>query len=849
MDAERWQRLSPLLDALLELDAEARKDRLAALREEDPALALELEALLALEDEHEDFLAEPLVTPPPMAKPDTTIGPYKLDRLLGEGGMGQVWLARRADGLYQRRVALKLLRPGLADPNLRQRFTRERQILARLGHPHIARLLDAGISSDNQPYLALEYVEGEPITDWCRAHDLDVEARLNLFLQVCEAVSHAHANLIVHRDLKPSNILVDAQDQPRIIDFGIATALERGDLTRMTTAGSVLGTLPYMSPEQLDGGTRADPRWDVYALGVIAYELLGGTLPYPGLADATSVVAAMKLVSARAPTPLGRIAPQARGELETVVMKAIAHDPGDRYGSAAELADELRRWSEGRPVEAAPPGLWRTTRLFVRRHRALTASAAAIAAVLVVATVVSVRMAQAEAEARRIAELRLAERDAVNGFLTDMLHSADPEQGAGDDLRMREWLSITRQGYLDGAARLPPAARMTLASTLGTSLLHLGQPDQASDLLETADALSTRLRGENAFDTQAIRIDAAAAIDPQAHPGEGEKRLRALLQSAEQRGDDRVAVRAGIALTTMLETQGRIDDAHALAEKTDARASRTLGADDPDALTARHNRAGLLKYRGEFAAAEPLAREVYQRRRAALGAHHPLTLFSYNQLGGILDRLGRSAQAEAIYRETYSARRETLGPRHPSTLVTLNNLTALLIQRGALEEARPLLDTLVQATTERFGADAPNTLMAMNQRAYVLEDLGRLDEAEAQLRTIVATQAAQGGDVHPERLAPRSNLAMLLSKRGRHGEAIATMRAVIDDATGALGADHPYVGIFRSNYGEILTRSGRKADALRELRAAEAVLEARFGADHARTQKNRERLRAAGATA
>ncbi len=184
MDAESWQRLSPLLDALLELDGEARAARLAELREEDPALAAEVETLLALEDDNEDFLSEPLVTPPPMAKADTMIGPYKLDRLLGEGGMGQVWLARRADGLYQRRVALKLLRPGLADPNLRQRFTRERQILARLGHPHIARLLDAGISTDNQPYLALEYVEGEPITDWCRSRDLDIEARLNLFLQV-----------------------------------------------------------------------------------------------------------------------------------------------------------------------------------------------------------------------------------------------------------------------------------------------------------------------------------------------------------------------------------------------------------------------------------------------------------------------------------------------------------------------------------------------------------------------------------------------------------------------------------------------------------------------------------------
>lgn len=776
----------------------------------------------------------------------TAFGPFRLISLLGEGSHGTVWLAGQATP--KRNVALKILNGSLASHELAVRFRHEVELLAMLEHPGIARLYESGAvegPSGPVPWLAMEYVDGRRLDAW-GASSPSLRDRVRLLESLCRAVHFAHTRGVIHRDLKPSNVLVDAQDQPRIIDFGIATALERGDLTRVTSAGSVLGTLPYMSPEQLDGSAPADPRWDVYALGVIAYELLGGALPYPGLAGTTSVVAAMKIVSSHTPVPLGRIAPATRDELDTVVMKAIAHDPGDRYGSAAELADELRRWSEGRPVEAAPPGVWRTAHLFVRRHRALSVSALAIAVVLVAATVVSTRMALAEAEARRIAELRLAERDAVNGFLTDMLQSADPEQGTGNDLRMREWLAITRQGYLSRAAHLPAEARMSLASTLGTSLLHMGEAAQAAELLETADGLSTRLRGAQSFDTQAIRINAAAAVDPQTNPGEGEKRLRTLLQSAEKRGDDRVAVRAGVALTTMLETQGRIDEAHALAAKTDARASRTLGADDPDALTARHNHAGLLKYRGDFAAAEPLARDVYRRRRATLGAHHPLTLYAHNQLGGILDRLGRTQQAEAIYRETYEARREALGPRHPSTLVTLNNLTALLIQRGALEEARPLLDTLVQATTERFGTDAPNTLMAMNQRAYALEDLGRLDEAEAQLRAIVAAQQAQGGDVHPERLAPRSNLAMLLSKRKRHDEAIAAMRAVLADATATLGAEHPYVGIFRSNYGDILTRAGRRADALRELRAAQTVLEAQLGRDHARTRKNRERLLAAG---
>src|SRR5688572_8586139 len=208
MDAQRWQRLSPLIDALFELAPDERAQRLRQMREEDADTAAELEALIALEEERTDFLAEPLVPPVAGAQPGNEVGPYRLERLLGEGGMGQVWLAARSDGLYQRRVALKLLRPGLTDTNLRLRFTRERQILARLAHPHIARLLDAGVTVDGVPYLALEYVEGEPITDYRRALDTPIAQRLHMFAQVCDAVSHAHANLIVHRDLKPSNILV-----------------------------------------------------------------------------------------------------------------------------------------------------------------------------------------------------------------------------------------------------------------------------------------------------------------------------------------------------------------------------------------------------------------------------------------------------------------------------------------------------------------------------------------------------------------------------------------------------------------------------------------------------------------
>ncbi len=768
---------------------------------------------------------------------------YRLIEVLGEGSHGTVWLAE--EEASHRRVALKALRSSFASPAAQRRFQREVELLALLEHPRIARLYASGATettSGQTPWLAMEYVQGQPLSATA-AEGVGLHERVAIIEELCRTLHFAHTRGVIHRDLKPGNLLLDAHRQAHVIDFGVAAHLN-AEATRMTVAGAVLGTVPYMSPEQLDGSGSPDPRWDVYALGAIAYEWLSGQLPHPALAGQDSLVGAIRIVTTQSPTPLGRVLPAARGDLETVVMKALAVDPADRYGSAAEFADDLRRWLQQRPIEAVAPTALRTLSLFMRRHRAMSYAIGASALALVLATAVSMHFAMREADARQQAELRLVERDSVNDFLTQMLLSADPEQGAGSDIRVREWLASTHQGYASRSADLPPEVRLSLSSTLGTALLHMGEPQQALALLQEADALSTQLHGEDARETLSIRIERALAIDAKASPGVPERELRGILARADALGDEELVALAGIALGSALEADGKVEDAFTVSNATYPRARDALGPDHAATLSAQHNHAALLKYRGEFAEAEPLAREVHQRRQAAFGATHPLTLYSYNQLGGILDRLGRTQEAEAIYRETWDARHKALGERHPSTLVTLNNLSGSLIQHGALDEAQPLLDTLVTATRERFGPEAPRTLMAMNQRAYVLEDLGKLDEAETQLRDIVAILSADPANLHPERLAPRSNLAMLLSKRGNHDEAIGTIRAVVDDASRTLGPDHPYVGIFRSNAGNILADAGRSSEARRELQAAQAVLEAKLGADHPRTRKNAERLAA-----
>jgi len=771
----------------------------------------------------------------PPALPEN-IGPFRILGLLGEGGMGRVY--RALERSPPREVALKVA--GLPTRAALERFEREIELLAQLEHPGIARLYATGVdASSGLPWLSMELVPGEDLGRWAARVQPDREAIVGVLLSICVAVQYAHGRGVLHRDLKPSNVFVTPDGSTRVLDFGIARLLQpTGGLDpTLTMAGQILGTLPYMAPEQL-AGEAVDARGDVYALGVIAYELLGGQLPYPRLRTA-SAFEALDIVRAGDPPPLASLSRRAQGDLGEVVMKAIAPERERRYASVDALAADLHAVMESRPVSARPPTPAYLLGRFVKRHRALSAAVASVVLVLVAATGVSLRFAWSEASARAEAEARAAEAQAISEFLTDMLESADPERSLGQELRVSELLHVAGESLRSGAS-MSEATQARLLTTLARAHLGLADAERATELLDSALALpgiATLPEQRASAAIERLNADLVGGRFDQIEPTAAR-----LFAPGELAGESPTSLDIEqIRLRARVE-QGERESAVADIQAALTRAEDALGPSHRISLALRHDLASVLQLLGRFQEAADVNAEAVRLREQALGQDHPQTLYTRNLAATLKFRLGDEAGALADLEAIHAARRRVLGETHPSTLSSGLNLATALVNQGEATRSSTLARAALDGLSTRFGPSHRLALNARDTLALALERMGEVEEAASMHAGTLALYESLGRLDAPEALGVLNNLAMLRMDTKQFELALGHFDLLVERARAALGAEHVYSGMFAGNRAQCLAELGRFGEARSEFESSLAVLRNTLGEAHPRTQRVQAQL-------
>lgn len=834
MATSRWRRIETLFEEAAALPARERATFLSERCGEDLALRGEIESLLAADEQAAGFLGRPVVpaaapTPPPTSLVGRQVGHYRVEARLGEGGMSTVYLAVRADDVYQQKVALKVLGYGADRSDLAARFRAERQILASLDHAGIARLLDGGATDDGRPYLVMEYIEGVPIDRFCDQQRLGIDARIDLFRQVCATVQYAHQNLVVHRDIKPSNILVRTDGVPRLLDFGIAKLLEGAELSgaiEATGTGQRLMTPQYASPEQVAGGV-VTTATDVYSLGVLLYVLLTGHLPYrqPGTTSESLQRAVVEQDPERPSSAVGRetdgghrrpservagdgptqeavseargLRPQQlrrklRGDLDNIVLMALRKEPERRYASVGLLSEDLRRYREQLPVAAQPDSLGYRARKFVARHRAGVAAAAVGFAVVV--GLAATMTVQAARLARQRDEIR-TERDKaleIRGFLEQVFSGTDPSAARGETVTAREILD-------EGAARVmakledQPETQAALALTIGKVYVSLGLSDRARPLLRQSLALRRRLYGDS-------HLDVAESL--------------LVLAALDQESGDFAAAEAG--QRQALEIL-----------------RRQLADEDPRVAEALNNLSGTLIARADYPEAETVLREALALHRRTHGADDESAATYLTNLGSVLRRLGKLAEAEAAHREALAIGREVFGPVHPKLARQLNNLAVLLRDEGQMAEAESLVREALDMTRKLFGAEHPDIALQLSNLASILQARGGYDEAIATAREGLEMRRKLFGPDHEQVAMSLSSLGESLVQKGDAVAARPLFEEALRILQEALGTEHPRYAAVLNHLADLALLRGELGEAESFAREAMEIRRKAVGEDHA----------------